>query len=128
MPDWVSEGSKTYIKHLSRYAQFKLIELPLQSEPLKAIPKDAYLIALHLKGKSYTSETLAQAIETQQQTHSHLCFIIGGPDGLDPMIIQLAQAKWSLSPLTFPHPLCRLILLEALYRALSILNAHPYHR
>lgn len=128
MPSWVNEGTQTYAKYLSRYAQFHLIELPINGNILKVVPKQSYLIALDPTGTKHSSESLSQSLANLQQIHPHLCFVIGGPDGLEPEVIQQAHTKWSLSPLTFPHPLCRLVLLEALYRALSMLQGHPYHR
>lgn len=93
-----------------------------------AIPPNAHVITLDRLGESFSSETLAEKISRLQHTHSHLCFLIGGPEGLSPKLITHSQERWSLSMLTLPHPLVRIVLIEALYRAWSILHHHPYHK
>lgn len=144
MPDWVSEGSNDYLKRLNDGVQIKLLEIPLirrskssdlnrilekESSLIKeALPKGARIIALDIEGKSFSSDALAIKITQLQQISSHFCFIIGGPEGLTPEILNLSDERWSLSKLTLPHPLVRIILLETLYRAWSIINNHPYHK
>lgn len=144
MPDWVTQGSNDYAKRFNDGIQLKVVEIPLisrgkssdlsrimekESALMKAaIPSGARVIALEIEGKSFSSEELALKITQLQQTSSHLCFLIGGPEGLSPDVLQLAQDKWSLSKLTLPHPLVRILLLETLYRAWSIINNHPYHK
>lgn len=144
MPDWVNIATQTFIQRLQEYAQFKLIELApekriksqnetvyLEKEAIKieqAIPPSSYLIALDSRGEKFTSEKLANKLEKLQLHASHWCLIIGGPDGINPLLLEKMHERWSLSDLTFPHPLARIVLLEALYRAFSILHAHPYHR
>lgn len=144
MPSWVIDGSQEYMKRLSDGVQLKLIEIPLlrrtKSSDIprlmdkeaglikEAIPVGARLIALDIQGKSFSSESLASTIEQLQQVSSHFCFLIGGPEGLTKSTLSLCDDRWSLSPLTLPHPLVRIVLLEALYRALSIINHHPYHK
>ncbi|HRD68706.1 MAG TPA: 23S rRNA (pseudouridine(1915)-N(3))-methyltransferase RlmH [Legionella sp.] len=144
MPDWVSEGSNDYLKRLNDGVQIKLLEIPLirrsKSSDLnrilekesflikEALPKGARIIALDIEGKSFSSDALAIKITQLQQISSHFCFIIGGPEGLTPEILNLSDERWSLSKLTLPHPLVRIILLETLYRAWSIINNHPYHK
>ena len=93
-----------------------------------ALPNGARIIALEIEGKSFGSEELAQKITQLQQTASHLCFLIGGPEGLSQETLKLCNERWSLSKLTLPHPLVRIILLETLYRAWTIINNHPYHK
>jgi 23S rRNA (pseudouridine1915-N3)-methyltransferase len=144
MPDWVNIATKTFLQRLQEYVQFKLIELPpekriksqseavyLEKEATKiqqVIPTSSYWIALDSQGERFTSEKLALKLEKLQLQAPHWCFIIGGPDGISPILLEKMQERWSLSDLTFPHPLARIVLLEALYRAFSILHAHPYHR
>lgn len=144
MPDWVNQGANEYAKRLNDGVQLKLIEIPLirrgkssdllrilekESALIKdALPNNARIIALDIEGKAFSSEELALKISQLQQTSSHLCFIIGGPEGLSPEIFKLCNERWSLSKLTLPHPLVRIILLETLYRAWSIINNHPYHK
>jgi 23S rRNA (pseudouridine1915-N3)-methyltransferase len=144
MPDWVVQGSNDYAKRFNNGIQLKIIEIPLLSRSKssdltrilekeadlikEAIPHNARLIALDIEGKSFSSEDLALKITQLQQISSHLCFLIGGPEGLTEEILQLCDERWSLSKLTLPHPLVRIILLEALYRVWSIINNHPYHK
>ncbi len=144
MPDWVNQGTHDYAKRFNDGIQLKLIEIPLirrsKSSDLtrimekeaslikEALPTGARLIALEIGGKSYSSEELALKITQLQQTASHLCFLIGGPEGLSQETLKLCNESWSLSKLTLPHPLVRIVLLETLYRAWSIINNHPYHK
>lgn len=144
MPDWVTLGSNEYAKRFHDNIQVKIIEIPLirrsKSSDLARIlekettlikdvlPTSARLIAMDMLGKSFSSDDLAHKISHLQQISSHLCFIIGGPEGLSTEILTLCDERWSLSRLTLPHPLVRIILLEALYRAWSIINNHPYHK
>lgn len=144
MPDWVNQGSNDYAKRFNDGIQLKIIEIPLirrskssdltrilekESALIKeALPNSARIIALDIEGKSFSSEDLALKITQLQQTSSHLCFLIGGPEGLSQDILKLCDERWSLSKLTLPHPLVRIILLETLYRAWSIINNHPYHK
>jgi 23S rRNA (pseudouridine1915-N3)-methyltransferase len=144
MPDWVAQGSADYAKRFNDGIQVKIIEIPLirrtkfsdlarilekEASAIKeTLPSSARLIALDIEGKSFSSEQLALKITQLQQISSHLCFLIGGPEGLSQEIIERCDERWSLSKLTLPHPLVRIILLETLYRAWSIINNHPYHK
>lgn len=144
MPDWVMQGSNDYTKRFNKGIQLKIIEIPLlnrskssdlsrilekEADLIKeSIPHNTRLIALDIEGKSFSSDELALRITQLQQISSHLCFLIGGPEGLTKEILQLCDERWSLSKLTLPHPLVRIILLETLYRAWSIINNHPYHK
>ncbi len=144
MPDWVTLAVHEYTKRLKDTTSLSIIEIPLlkrgKSSDLARIldkematmsmniPNGAHLIALEVGGESFTSEQLAKKIAQLQQVTSHLCFLIGGPEGLAPALITQCQERWSLSKLTLPHTLVRVTLLEALYRAWSILQNHPYHK
>lgn len=144
MPGWVDEAVREFSKRLQESATLQLIEIPLlkrgKSSDLSrilekelafiqtAIPSGSRLIALDLTGESFTSEQLALKIERLQTIASHLCFVIGGPEGLAPELLTRCDERWSLSKLTLPHTLARIVLLETLYRAYSILNHHPYHK
>jgi 23S rRNA (pseudouridine1915-N3)-methyltransferase len=144
MPDWVVVGSSDYAKRFNDGIQLKLIEIPLtrrskstdlvrimEKEALlikEAIPNGARIIALDIGGKTFSSEELAVKITQLQQISSHFCFLIGGPEGFAKETLALCDERWSLSKLTLPHPLVRIILLETLYRAWSIINNHPYHK
>lgn len=144
MPHWVMEGTKDYAKRFGDAIQLKIIEIPLMRRGkstdinrilekesdlmLAAIPQGARRIALEIAGKTFSSEGLASTLSQLQQQSSHLCFLIGGPEGLSRAVLALVDERWSLSQLTLPHPLVRIILLETLYRAWSILQNHPYHK
>lgn len=144
MPDWVTSGYNEYAKRLSKYCKLSLIELPIakrskttsieqakKSESItileKINPQD-YVIALEINGKTLTTEDLAERIEKISLENSSVVFLIGGPDGLDKDCVDRANSKISLSKLTLPHPLVRIVLAEQLYRAYSVLNKHPYHK
>lgn len=144
MPSWVTDASAEFIKRLNEAFKLHLIEIPLlrrghthdvtrvlekEAERLhRAIPSNAHLIALDLSGRTFSSEHLAEHLNHLQHITSHLCFVIGGPEGLPASCLQQSRERWSLSTLTLPHPLARVVLLEAIYRAWSILNNHPYHK
>lgn len=144
MPEWVLKASHEYTKRFNDGIQLKLIEIPLlrrskaadlprilEKETLlikEAIPNNAFVIALEIEGKAFSSDELAAKMARLQQTASHFCFIIGGPEGLSQEVLLRADERWSLSRLTLPHPLVRIMLLETLYRTWSILNNHPYHK
>ncbi|HBB53264.1 MAG TPA: 23S rRNA (pseudouridine(1915)-N(3))-methyltransferase RlmH [Legionellales bacterium] len=144
MPKWVDMAHTELSKRLERKIQVEWIEIPLIKRTasthlsqilekeyqllLDSIPPKAHIICLDAKGKNYSSEGLADRMKELQQIHSHWCIVIGGPEGLHPALKEKASEMWSLSSLTFPHPLVRLILLESLYRSWCILNNHPYHK
>ncbi len=148
MPAWVEAGFAEYARRLPRECSLLLRELPLatrgkaagnpgdaarwkreEADALRAVlPKGAYVVALDVQGKAWDTAELARRMGVWMQEHSDVALLIGGPDGLDDSLLGEAHARWSLSPLTFPHPLVRVILAEQIYRALSLLNHHPYHR
>lgn len=144
MPKWVDEAVAEFSKRLKDGTSLKFIELPLnrrgksadlfrilekeKSAMQAAIPPSAYVIAMDVTGKSFSSETLAHQFEKIQLSHSHLCFLIGGPEGLSSEIISKSDEQWSLSKLTLPHTIARIVLIEAIYRAITIMNKHPYHK
>lgn len=140
MPDWVSAAYEEYTRRLKTSMRVELEELPQGKGKDKARAKadeekrlldrvgDDYLIALDERGKSLTTQDLARWLSLRQQDGRNLSFVIGGPDGLGAGVLAKASLRWSLSALTFPHAMVRVILAEALYRAHSLLHNHPYHR
>jgi 23S rRNA (pseudouridine1915-N3)-methyltransferase len=86
------------------------------------------LIVLDVTGRSFSTEQLAVELLEWQMSGCNYSLVIGGPDGVDNHLLQQADQLWSLSPLTLPHPLVRILLVEQLYRAWSINAGHPYHR
>lgn len=144
MPEWVQTACQMYQKRLSAYCQLTVKSLPLAKRfkgaraqqmidhdtrtLVKALPKGSHVIALDQRGKHLTTEALASRLEALQHTAPHCSLLIGGPDGMDLTQLPAPVETWSLSSLTLPHPLVRIILIEQLYRAMSFLNHHPYHR
>jgi 23S rRNA (pseudouridine1915-N3)-methyltransferase len=138
MPEWVSSAYQDYTRRLQASMRVDLEELPHAKDKARAKADeqerlldrvgDDYLVALDEHGKSLTTLELAKWLSLRQQDGRNLCFVIGGADGLGPEILKKASLRWSLSGLTFPHAMVRVILAEQLYRAYSVLHNHPYHR
>lgn len=144
MPAWVEQGYVEYAKRMPRDCVVELVELPLAQrgkntdiaramekegeEILAAIGKGEQVIALDVKGKPWSTEQLAEQMANWRMSGNNYCLLIGGPDGLAPQCLAQAHMRWSLSALTLPHPLVRILVIEQLYRACSILQNHPYHK
>jgi len=134
MPEWVTQAYEDYTRRLRSSMRIDLEELPVgknKTEEEKRFLErvgDDYVAALDEHGKSLTTVELAKWLSQRQQDGRNLCFVIGGPAGLGPEILKKADLRWSLSALTFPHAMVRVILAEQLYRAHSVLQNHPYHR
>lgn len=144
MPGWVTEGFNEYVKRLPHEFSLELVEIPLGHRGkgadlarakrqegelvLAAIPKGDRIIALEVGGRNWSTEQLAEQAEQWRMSGQNVCLLVGGPDGLSPECVAVADQKWSLSGLTLPHPLVRILLAEQLYRAWSILQGHPYHK
>ena len=144
MPAWVAAGFAEYAKRLSRELPLELVEIrpgargkgrddarAMAEEGaalLAALPRDVHVVALDGRGAAWSSEQLADQLSKWRMAGRDLAFLIGGPDGHAPEVLQRASQRWSLGPLTLPHMLVRLIVAEQLYRAVTILNGHPYHR
>lgn len=138
MPGWVVTAYEEYTRRLKTSLRVELEELPQGRDKSRAKADEErrllervggdYLVALDEHGKSLTTLELAKWLSQRQQDARDLCFVIGGPDGLGPEILKKAALRWSLSGLTLPHAMVRVILAEALYRAHSVLHNHPYHR
>ncbi len=95
---------------------------------LAAIPADCHVVALDVQGKSWSTEALASRLQDWMASGRELALLVGGPDGLSPACLSRADQRWSLSPLTFPHALVRVMIAEQFYRAWTITTGHPYHR
>ena len=142
------DAAAEYVKRLSAYCRLTLVELPeeklpqapsqaqidaaleKESQAIRAkLPPSAVLAALCVEGRMRSSEELAQLVVTWEQSSAkHLVFLIGGSYGLHPSIKAEAQVKLSMSPMTFPHHLARVMLLEQLYRAFKIREGSSYHK
>lgn len=130
-PRWVNEGVAEYSKRFAGGIRFELIEIPpaRQRERMRsAIGARDYVVALEVSGRAMTTAELARWLAGRLQDGRDLALLIGGPDGLDPELAARADFAWSLSPLTWPHGLVRIMVVEQLYRAHSLLAGHPYHR
>lgn len=144
MPTWISQGYQEYAKRLPKNCSLNLIEiatekrrknsdlerfLQRQGQPMiQAIPKNNLVIALDLSGQNWNTIELSQQLTTWLAGGQDISLLIGGAEGLAPSCLTIASLRWSLSALTFPHPLVRIIVAEQIYRAFTLLNQHPYHK
>jgi 23S rRNA (pseudouridine1915-N3)-methyltransferase len=142
MPAWVLTGFEDYFKRIQPFVQTQIIELPMakrgknDSEAdilkyrsiLNALKQNETLIALEVGGREFSTEKLAETMKGWMLEGNDVALAIGGPDGHSEAVRKAAAWHWSLSKLTLPHPLVRVMLIEQLYRAMSINNNHPYHR
>jgi 23S rRNA (pseudouridine1915-N3)-methyltransferase len=143
MPGWVSEGFEEYTRRLQSRLPVNLVEVPAvrrgSGDVARAIAEEGrrqlaatrpgdYLVALDERGKVRTSMALSQWLGERMQGGQDLGFLIGGADGFAPEVLARANEKWSLSALTLPHALVRVVWAEQLYRAVTLLDGHPYHR
>lgn len=144
MPAWVSQGYEEYSKRLNQDLSLELVEIAAGKRGknadldrithkegelmLAAIPTADHVITLDVPGKRLSTEKLASRLQQLLQQGQNVCILVGGPEGLAPQCRQKANESWSLSDLTLPHPLVRVLIAEQLYRAWSILKGHPYHR
>lgn len=144
MPQWVTTGFEEYQKRLVNDLRLELIEVNAGARNknadlkrivakegealLKAVPKGDLLIALDLTGKQWSTKQLADDIVDWQGQGRDVSLLVGGPDGLHESCIQQAEFSRSLSKLTLPHPLVRVLVAEQIYRAWSLSKGHPYHR
>ncbi len=143
MPGWVQEGYADYARRLSHWLPLELVEIApgmrgKGRDPQRARAEEgkrlldaigpARAVLLDARGRGYSSEALADRLQHWRMQGQDLVFVIGGPEGFDAAVDQRADERWSLGPMTLPHPLVRIVLAEQLYRAASILANHPYHR
>lgn len=144
MPAWVNEGFREYARRMPRECTLKLNEIssgqrsrsksPAMAREdegrriLAAIPGGNQVIALDVGGRSWSTQMLAEQMQKWMQGGRNLSLLVGGPDGLSLDCLQRAEQRWSLSDLTMPHTLVRVLLAEQLYRAWTVISGHPYHR
>ncbi len=144
LPEWMNAGFAEYARRMPRELALELVEIKpeprttgktvaamMAAEAKRieaALPARCRRIALDERGDAPDSHALAQRLGEWQDQGNDVAFLIGGPDGLDPASKQAAQEKLRLSSLTLPHGLARVVLAEALYRAHSLRQGHPYHR
>jgi 23S rRNA (pseudouridine1915-N3)-methyltransferase len=143
-PHWVDAGAADYAKRLRGRCTLEIKTLPLARRTdrapieraladegerlLAAVPAGAHVVALCESGKPWSTRDLAGKLEGWMRLGGPVAFLIGGPDGLSGACVARANERWSLSNLTLPHGLARIVVAEALYRAWSVLEHHPYHR
>ncbi len=144
MPDWVQTGFTEYLRRFPKDMPFELVEIPagkrsknadikriLEKEGemmLAAAGKGNRIVTLDIPGLPWDTPHLAVQLERWKQDGRDVSLLIGGPEGLAPACKAAAEQSWSLSNLTMPHPLVRVLVAESLYRAWSITTNHPYHR
>jgi len=144
LPDWMDAGFREYARRLPPEAPLELVEIAVQrgraqgaaeratqkegEKMLAAIPTAAWVVALDVTGRPVDTPGLARWWQKRQSDGREVVFLIGGPDGLSEDCLARSNERMSLSELTFPHGLVRVLLAEQLYRAISLLKGHPYHR
>ena len=143
-PKWVADGYDEYKKRLSKVIPLEMLELPIAKRTKTGNPKiwmeqeaktilsklndSDHLVILDVASKIISTEELAMKMENWKFNSPNVAILIGGPDGIDDSIKKIAKEKISISKMTFPHPIVRVIIAEQLYRAHTILEGHPYHK
>lgn len=144
LPSWLNQGFDEFAKRLPPECALNLTEIPLTRRTkggtvehyrategqrmLGYLQKDLSVVALDVRGQSWTTQELAGRLGDWLMARRDVALLIGGPDGLAPQCLERAEQRWSLSSLTLPHGLVRVLVAEQIYRAWSILKRHPYHR
>lgn len=144
MPRWVEQGYHEYAKRLPADLPLDLVEVPLATrgknadivrlmrregeQMLAATQAGERIVTLEVTGRSWSTEELASHLENWRLEARNVNLMVGGPEGLAAEVAERSEQRWSLSALTLPHPLVRILLAEQLYRAWTILNRHPYHK
>ena len=144
MPGWVQQGYEEYSRRMRGPSKLRLVEITARrrgkgadierirrdegQKMLAAIPPGCLVIALEVNGETWDTPALARQLQSWQTRGGDVALLVGGPDGLSAACRERADRLWSLSALTLPHPLVRILVAEQLYRAQSILDNHPYHR
>ena len=144
MPPWVREAYGDYSKRLAARLPVTLTELPPGKRTaggddnramadegkrlLAALKRDDHVVLLDERGTERTSTELASWLRLREQEGRNVAFLVGGPDGFAPEVRERAAERWSLSKLTLPHALVRVVFIEQIYRAVTLLDGHPYHR
>jgi 23S rRNA (pseudouridine1915-N3)-methyltransferase len=144
MPGWVTTAWTEYTRRMPRSVRVSLREIPLQKRGknadiarlvkqesdalLAALPGRCRIVALDVEGRAWSTMQLADRLRQWMNAGTDVGLLVGGPDGLAGRCLETADERWSLGPLTLPHPLVRVVLAEQLYRAWSITCGHPYHR
>lgn len=143
MPGWVNDAWQEYTRRMPPSVQVELREIPLAQRgknqpPMRAMSEEGsallqaagsdHVVALDGRGSPWSTELLSRQLAGWMEQGGDVSLLIGGPDGLSAETLKAARQRWSLGPLTLPHPMVRVVLAEQLYRAWTILQNHPYHR
>jgi len=143
-PGWVVEGAQEYARRLPREWSFEIVEVrpeartagatkervqAAEAERLRGkLGKGTRIVALDERGEAWSTQQLADRLARWQADGRDVALVVGGADGLDPQFLEQASQRVSLSALTLPHGLVRILVIEQLYRAVSLQKGHPYHR
>ncbi|PCJ16519.1 MAG: 23S rRNA (pseudouridine(1915)-N(3))-methyltransferase RlmH [Gammaproteobacteria bacterium] len=144
MPDWVNSAVKDYQQRLGKDIQLQIVDIPLNKRGknanitkfmekegqlmLRAAKSSDHLIALDVKGTRLSTEKMSAKFNDFLHQGVNIALLMGGPEGLSEQCKQACKTHWSLSDLTLPHPLARVLVTEQIYRCWSILHGHPYHK
>ena len=143
LPSWLESGISQYQKRIPKNIHFQLITPSAikrtktnsieiikekESDKLLSLTQGTKIIALDEKGKQHTTKNFAEKIKNWQLTDEKVVFLIGGADGHSQKLKQTADELWAISPFTLTHGMARLLMIEQIYRSISLLNNHPYHR
>lgn len=144
MPAWVTQGYEEYARRMPAECSLNLIEIPAGKrgkgadlsrimrqegeQVMAAVPRGAKVIAMDVKGRPWSTEQLAEQMDGWRHDGRDVALLVGGPEGLAQQCLDQAETRWSLSNMTLPHPVVRIVIAEQIYRAWSILANHPYHR
>jgi 23S rRNA (pseudouridine1915-N3)-methyltransferase len=143
-PRWLQEALTDYVRRLPAAMRIELIEIApvrrgrnadshaaTRTEAARlraAVPANHIRVALDERGRQIDTKFVATQLQGWRDEDRNVAFLIGGADGLDPALVREANAAWSMSKLTLPHGIARLLLVEQLYRGWTVLSGHPYHR
>ena len=143
-PAWERDGYASYARRLPRECALSLVEIPVEKRGanadiarlvaregermLRHVARGTRIVALDERGKAFSTRELAGRLSEWLRDGRDVALLIGGPDGLAPACKDAAEMQWSLSPLTLPHGLARVLVAEQIYRAWSVMTGHPYHR
>lgn len=144
MPGWVEEGFAEYARRLAGEIRLELVEVAAgkrtkasdlarireaEGERMLAVLRDDdRVVALDVRGKAHTTESMAAELQRSLPEGRDIALLVGGPEGLADCALARARERWSLSALTLPHPLVRIVVAEQVYRCWTLLRGHPYHR
>ena len=144
MPGWVEEGWHEYARRLPGEMPLELVEIPLTTRSKNAditrmirqegeamlakVQPGERIVTLEVQGRAWSTEQLAGELERWRLEARNVNLMVGGPEGLAPEVCARSEQRWSLSALTLPHPLVRILVGEQIYRAWTVLSGHPYHK